>query len=359
MPSGNGSGSLMSSRLRMTVRSSRSMPSSRISVTAWLSSAPSSITPTTVYSGTRSGASRPSSKTLPPKRDRTCPVGGDFTAYIVPLLHTSPPPTPPRESLSQRAPREERAASPGVKSSPSLCVRSGKLVRVDTRDADIRPRAPRRARAGGLDPAQPLAPRAPVHRHGLHLRRLDDRRQLLLRPRRRAESLERRAAGARRAAAGHRARGLRRGPRRAGGRREPGASRVPRIRDSGLFALQRELLLLQARRDGRLPAHTDRAGPAGRFAERRGANLEGQARDRGHRHLPRHHPGGVGARRTPTRREHPGDYDGRHPRVLPPDLPCLLCHNRALARLRGLADLEEEQAVPRPLTIPLENSPSV
>src|SRR5215210_8562395 len=140
----------MSSRLRTTVRSSRSTPSSRISVTAWLSSVPSFSTPITVYSGTRSGASRPSSKTLPPKRDRTCPVGGDFTAYIVPLLHTSPPPTPPRESLSQRAPREEGAASPGVKSSPSPCARSGKLVRVDTRDAETRLSGPEHREERGL-----------------------------------------------------------------------------------------------------------------------------------------------------------------------------------------------------------------
>jgi hypothetical protein len=61
-----------------------------------LSSTPSFITPITVYSGTRSGASRPSKLFYLHKGDTALPFRGGFcrsTAYMLAPLHTRPSPT--------------------------------------------------------------------------------------------------------------------------------------------------------------------------------------------------------------------------------------------------------------------------
>src|SRR5215218_4810575 len=341
VPSGNGSGSLKSTRLRTTVRSSLSTPSSLTSWTAWLSPVPSSITPTTVYQEPCSCTSRPSTKTLTSK-EGSRPL---CTALTAVQQHTSSSPC-----ILDRSP-----CPAGISSQSAGCeavLQTLPHARVNWargyqgQETNLRRNggpALRRAGARALDQAQPVAAHAAVHGYRFLLCSVDGRSQLLLRPGRRANRAEHRSAELGKTARRHRDRRLRPGERHARCRGEPEARRRTGIQDSDRLPLRDRLLLLPPRRDRRQPSHPDHAGPAQRPSEFGRARLQGQARDRGDRHLPRHNPERAQERRPSPRREHTGHQHGRDARVPAQDLPRLLGHNRALAPLGSLAGLEEKQ----------------
>src|SRR5215216_1131885 len=345
VPSGNGSGSLESTRLRTTVRSSLSTPSSLTSLTAWLSPVPSSITPTTVYQEPCSCTSRPSTKTLTSK-EGSRPL---CTALTAAQQHTSSSPC-----ILDRSPRPA-----GISSQSTGCeavLHTLPHTRVnwvrghqEQKTSFWRNRGPALRRAGtrALDQAQPVAAHAAVHGYRFLLCSLNGRSQLLLRSGRQANRTEHRSAELRKTSLRHRDRRLRPGERHARCRGEPDAGRRPGIQNSSRLPLRDRLLLLPPGRDRRQPSYPDHAGPPQRPREFGRARLEGQARDRGDRHLPRYYSERTKERRPSPRREHTGHQHGRDARVPAQDLPRLLGHNRPLAPLHSLAGLEKEQTASR------------
>src|SRR5829696_1802730 len=298
-------------RLSITVRSSLPTPSSLISLTAWLSPVPSSITPTTVYQESCSGTSRPSTKTLTSKEELlrvTLAAAQQHTWSSPCILDRSP--RPARISFTIRT-----VCEAGLPCLPRARVNWTHGYQEQEAHLGRKRGLLPRARAGAVDQAQPLAAHAAVHGYRVLFCGLDGRGQFLLRPGRQADGAQRKSAERGQAPGGHGDRGLRRGERYSGCREEHRAGGGARIQDSDRLPLRDRLLLLSPAGDRRQPSHPVHAGTPQRLKEFGRTRLEGQAGDRGDRYLPRYYPERARERRPSSRREHTRSQHGRDARV--------------------------------------------